>query len=488
MKLATQVTSFVDDETREEADADDDAASRFMPTPPAAAVAVLGLLAFGALLGSATSQIAQSAGTTTFLLEAPSSTALSSPARTPTPAPTPQPVSPTPTPISAPAQPVAPVPVHTAAPGPAPTPSAPGQVPEAPTLPPVKHVFLIVLADQGYDQAFGQASPAPYLANTLRGQGELLSNYYAVAQGDLANEIALLSGQGPTPQTAANCPDYTDIAPGTTGADGQVAGSGCVYPQGTLTLPGQLTASGKQWRAYVEDIGNGGIDQSSTCRHPTLGGPDGAQAPLPGDAYETWRNPFVYFHSLIDGTECVQNDIGLDQLGPDLQAKSSTASLSYIVPNACHDGSDQPCAPGEPSGLVAADAFLQAVVPEIEASPAYKDGGLIAITFAEAPQTGLSADSSACCDTPQYPNLPTGSTPTSTTPVNGPVKPTGGGGHVGLLLISPYVTPGSVNDTGYYNHFSLLLSIEDLFDLQPLGYAADPALTAFDSSVFNAHP
>jgi len=57
---------------------------------------------------------------------------------------------------------------------------------------------------------------------------------------------------------------------------------------------------------------------------------------------------------------------------------------------------------------------------------------------------------------------------------------------VGLLLISPYVKPGSVDDIDYFNHFSLLASIEDIFGLAKLGYASDPALPVFDASVFNA--
>ncbi len=52
--------------------------------------------------------------------------------------------------------------------------------------------------------------------------------------------------------------------------------------------------------------------------------------------------------------------------------------------------------------------------PEIEASPAYKAGGLIAITFDQAPQSGPDADSSGCCDNPTYPNLPSTSTPSGT--------------------------------------------------------------------------
>ena len=457
---------------------------RFMPSPQVAAVAVMALLAAGVVLGSVTSPFAQSAGFAPIVLELAGQEPSSN--------------SPEPAPASGPssaAEPAAPAPsaeeplvpsfeTPEAAPESSePAPQLPPEFPEESELPEIKHVFLIVLGDHGFDEAFGEASTAPYLAKTLRGQGELLANYYAVAQGDLANEIALISGQGPTVETAANCPNYTDVSPGSAGAEEQVEGSGCVYPAATQTLPGQLATAKLTWKAYAEDIGNGAAGQASTCRHPTLGGPDGDRAPLPGDAYETWRNPFVYFHSTIDGAECAQDDIGLDQLGTDLKSAKSTASLSYIVPNACHDGSEQPCAPGQPAGLAATEPFLQAVVPEIEASPAYKEGGLIAITSAQAPQTGPSADSSACCGAPEYPNLPKSPAPAAA--AAGPVKPTGGGGRVGLLLISPYVKAGSVNETGYYNHFTLLRSIEELFALQPLGYAANPALSPFESTVYN---
>jgi phosphatidylinositol-3-phosphatase len=121
-------------------------------------------------------------------------------------------------------------------------------------------------------------------------------------------------------------------------------------------------------------------------------------------------------------------------------------------------------------------------VPAIEASPAYREGGLIAITSAQARQTGPAPDASSCCISPAYPNLPAEPAPAATA---GPVKPSGGGGRVGLLLLSPFVAPGTVNETAYFNHFSLLRSIEELFGLEPLGYAGDVALSGFDASVYN---
>jgi hypothetical protein len=458
---------------------------RFMPSPWAAAVAVMGMLTLGVLIGSATSQVAQSAGLTSIILEASSAAPApeeetAEPAETAT-APEPAPILPATTssftaPVPLPEEPTAEEPIE---------PELPPELPEEEALPPVKHLFLIALGEIGYEESFGATSPAPYLAKSLAEKGELLANYYAVTKGDLANQIAMLSGQGPTPETATNCPTYADLLPGTLSAEGQVGGAGCVYPATTPTLPGQLLEKELGWKAYVEDIDKGvPSGQPASCRHPALGAADPSQAPLPGDAYVTWRNPVVFFHSLTDGPECAQNDVGLEQLASDLKAAKSTPALSYIVPNACHDGGETPCEPGLPSGALEVESFLQRVVPAIEASPAYKEGGLIAITAAQARQAGPTADASSCCIAPQYPNLP--ADPAAEEPATGPVKPSGGGGKVGLLLISPFVAPGSVNESGYYNHYSLLRSIEELFELEPLGYAAEPALTGFDASVYNA--
>jgi len=453
------VTTPSDDERR---DGDGEEEKRdWMPSPAAMAVSVLCMLAFGVMLGSASSQIAQSAGLTSILLEVAPAKApaeevgeeTASAAPEPAAAATPLPATISSLPATAPVLPEEPAPE---APEPAPPPEF---FEEEELLPPVKHVFLIVLGENSYEEAFGASSPAPYLAQTLPAKGELLANYYAVTKGDLANQIALISGQGPTAETALDCPSYTDVVPGTLAATGQVEGSGCAYPAATPTLPGQLAEKKLSWKAYVED-------------------PVASCTPAPGS-----RNPLVYFHSLLDSPDCAQSDVGLDQLAPDLKTPTKTPALSYVVPDACHRGAELACAEGQPSGLLAVEEFLRRVVPAIEASPAYKEGGLIAIVSSQARQTGPTPDLSSCCIAPTYPNLPPEAAPPEAVP--GPVKPSGGGGRVGLLLLSPFVAPGTVNESGYYNHYSLLRSIEELFELEPLGYAAEIALTPFDGSVYN---
>ncbi len=445
-----------------EGDEDDDGFWSFMPSPQVAAVAVMTLLAAGVVIGSVTSPLASSAGFAPIILRftgdgGPPPEETEEPVEA-TPEVAPEVASvPTPVPV-APVVPVVPEPEPEV---PSTPPVLPPELPEEPELPPVKHVFLIVLSEGGYEATFGKTSTTPYFQKTLPEQGELISNYYAVSQGQLANQIALLSGQGPTPETVAGCPEPTPIVPGTLSAEKQVEGSGCVYPKETPTLPAQLTEKKLTWKSYVEDLT-----------------PEGC-------ADAAHRTPLLYFAAIAENPKCGETDVPLTQLDTDLKDPKKTPTLSYIVPNACHNGSETPCAPEQPAGLAGSQVFLETLLPKITASTAYKEeGGLIAITFAQAPQTGEKADASSCCGTPDYPNLPAPTAPAEAP--TGPVKTTGGGGHVGLLLISPFVKPATVEESGYFNHFSLLLSIEELLELEPIGYATNPALTAFESEIFNA--
>jgi hypothetical protein len=302
-----------------------------------------------------------------------------------------------------------------------------------------------------------------------------------------------------------------------------------VYPKTTKTLADELGAPNKGgWKAYIEGIDTGPKDQPSSCRHPAVGAADGDAAPRAADPYVTWRNPFVYFHSVIDGASCATNDIGLKQLATDLKTAKTTPALSYIAPSPCDDGSDQPCAPGAAAGLAPAAKFLQTVVPEIERSPAYKADGLLAVTFDQAPQSGPHTDTNGCCMTQAFPNLPAGNsttssssttsttssgtgtsstasgTTTSTTSTGTSTSTTStdtsstdttsdtglpgtpaGGGQVGIVLISRWVKPGSTDFVDSYNHFSLLASIEKMLGVPRLGYANDPSLPLFGPSVFS---
>jgi hypothetical protein len=360
--------------------------------------------------------------------------------------PAPEPASSSSPPLSSPDPEPAPAPDP--APEPQPTPTTPAT--PTPEVGRIKHVFVVSLASSGYDAAFGATPQMPYLATTLRPQGTLLSGYSLLDTAALPNSIAAVSGQPPNPQTQADCPTWSEFPAGAkANGKGVVAGSGCVYPVETLSFADQLVGARLKWHAYMESM----VDESGqadTCVHPQ---PDSAEVPVLG-GYSARLNPFVYFHSLLDLGDCSENDVPFTELEKDLRKVETTANYSYISPNLCNAGVSGQCAPGAADGAASADAFLATLVPKILASPAYKQDGLLILSFGQVnpapidPATGVA------------------------------VAPSGDPKRVGALLVSQFVSPGST-DAVPYDPYSLLASSEDLFGLSRLGSAGGAEVKSF---------
>jgi len=317
-----------------------------------------------------------------------------------------------------------------------------------------QHIFVINLENKGFDSVWGDNSPAPYLSGTLRKKGVLLKNYYAVAHNSLPNYLAQISGQRPNDSTANDCHTYTEFNATGTDADGALQGDGCVYPQDTQTVAGQLAAQGKTWKAYMEDM-------QQPCQHPVLGEADDHIKASPDTQYSTHHNPFMYFRSITSSPDCAKNVVNFSALKNDLKSVDTTPNLAYITPNLCHDGHDGTCIDGSEGGLGTADSWLKEQVPAILSSPAYKQDGMLVITFDEA-----EGDAAGPAQT-------------------GSAVPAGGtaGGKVGAVVLSPFTSPGTSSDRPY-NHYSLLATIEDFFHLPRLGLAGDPGVRTFGNDVY----
>jgi hypothetical protein len=348
---------------------------------------------------------------------------------------------------------------------------------------------------------------------------------------------------------------FTNVSPGTDAADdasfpGQAVGDGCVFPaptassRGVVTIADQLDAQrrgderehrsrrGWQWRSYAEDMGNdpardyGTPDSAggTTCAHPPIDGVDHSNSATANDQYATRHNPFMYFHSIIDeSSRCDEHVVPLGKVtvdpsgGPDvftghlyddLRRPETTPRFLFVTPNLCNDGHDATCVGtnvegGHQGGLVGADLWLKHWMPMILASLSYQTGKLLVVlTFDES---GLR-DARACPSADQAEcNSPTG--PNVTNPGFSPIlalfgfqtPPTGpfaypGGGQVGAVLFNKrFIEPGTVNSSGYYNHYSALRSYEDILGvtrggddgLGHLGYAASKGLKPFGKDVFN---
>jgi hypothetical protein len=322
----------------------------------------------------------------------------------------------------------------------------------------IKHVWLIILENKSYDATFTGLNNNTYLWKTLPSQGVLLKNYYGTGHDSLDNYLSMVGGQAPLTDTQADCPDYDAIngsidysdkldsnpnygqlvsAAGANAAPGQ---NGCVYPSSVSTLFNQLDAGGVSWKGYAQDLGNpdasGPAHDAGTqyCGAPYASpGPTASTAqPNPGsanstDQYVPKHFPFPWFESLLDNpNDCNSAHIAnlfspTDGLYNDLQSERMTPAFSWITPNNCSDAHDAVChgnnlsggfsdpnTPNPPAnytgGLYAADLFLEHVIPEIEASPAYKDGGLIDVTFDEAFPPFTYTGNSFADSTDQAPN------------------------------------------------------------------------------------
>ena len=110
-------------------------------------------------------------------------------------------------------------------------------------------------------------------------------------------------------------------------------------------------------------------------------------------------------------------------------------------------------------------------MPVITRSPAFRKDGLLIITFDES--DGKAPDAfDACCN----------EKPLATDP-NQPGFQGPGGGRMEPCCCRRTSEPGTVSSVPY-NHYSLLRTVEDIFDQGHLGYAAEPGLKPFGRDVF----
>jgi len=405
----------------------------------------------------------------------------------------------------------------------------------------IKHVLVIDLENEDFDDSFGPSSPATYLNKVLVPQGQLLTNYYATGHFSTDNYLAQISGQAPNKVSGNDCitntttfaSTYTDVTPGTLDPDqatypGQVDGSGCVYPASVQTIGDQLEALGSgyshnqqlSWRQYAEDMGNDPARDFGTA--DPLGGTDCARPAVDGtfpnhatatDQYAIRHVPFLFFHSVTDDqASCAQHVVPLGtvqtsaagdrfsgHLAQDLAQARTTPAFAFVTPNVCNDGHDATCAGtntegGHAGGLVGADLWLKHWMPLILNSPAYTSGQmLVVVTFDEASASDASASNNEQPGpdnaNPGYPPLASlfGTLPAPTHAGQYP-----GGGRVGAVLLNPkWIQAGSVNPTPY-NHYAALRSYEDILGITTggsdgkghLGFAGAAGLASFGTDVF----
>jgi hypothetical protein len=167
------------------------------------------------------------------------------------------------------------------------------------------------------------------------------------------------------------------------------------------------------WKSYQEDI-------------------SGTQCPLATSGlYAVKHNPTVFFDDVTgtndpQSTFCIAHERPYTELATDLQ-RNTVANYNFITPNICNDMHDS-CAPFNNTAQQG-DTWLAHQIPLILASQAYKDGGVIFITWDEGE---------------------------------------GGDGPIGMIVLSPYAKGKGYSNTIHYTHSSTLRTVEELLGVTPL--------------------
>ena len=172
--------------------------------------------------------------------------------------------------------------------------------------------------------------------------------------------------------------------------------------------------------------------------------------------YERKHNPFVSYLDVQTSASRMANIVDFSQLDSDL-ASGSVANYVWISPDQCNDmhgrGGTDPatdrCNFANGNDLIRdGDAFLSSTVAKIMASPAWGGNSAIFITWDESDFP--FNDVSGCCDA-----VP-------------------GGGHVVTLVIS-HSDHAARTSSVAYNHYSMLATIEQGWQVGCLAFACDSA-------------
>ncbi len=284
------------------------------------------------------------------------------------------------------------------------------------------HIYVIVLENHSFNDALYSGS-SPFLLNLSRTQ-RLATNYFGVAHPSLPNYLAMIAGDEF---------GIRDDAPSCFASD-LPSGHACHRLPGD-TLVDQLEAAGLSFALYAETLPSAGA-----LAH--IFPPDASNA-----LYAQKHNPFPYFEKIAENPARLARLKPLEALADDLGGAGPNFAL--IVPNQCHDGHGLPLCRDRDQLRQDYDAFVEHTVGLIRASPNWTQRSAIVVTFDEG-----AADAGARRVRPD-------------------VESHAGynENHVATVVVTKCGGPAQ-NDVRL-NHYSLLATIEDGFNLSRLRKAAE---------------
>ena len=301
-------------------------------------------------------------------------------------------------------------------------PTAPS-APASSALSAIKTVFLVLMENKTWAEVKGNPDAA-FLNREILPQASIAGRYRGALGGTLhpsePNYIWMEAGDNL----------------GVTDDDDPLAN----HRRQTDHLVTLLEAAEISWRAYEEDI------PGDSCPLTKVGW------------YRPKHNPMVFFDDVTGGNaptsaRCIEHVRPLTKtpasakLG-DFETDLLTGKVgryNFITPNMCND-MHTPCPPVG-NMIKQGDDWLATWVPRILASPAYRQNGVLFITWDEA-------ESTEQCPGADCP--------------------------IGMIVLSPLAKGGGYTNDVPYEHGSLLRTVEEIFRVTPYLRAASRATSLSD--------
>src|SRR5438128_5992575 len=200
----------------------------------------------------------------------------------------------------------------------------------AQTVPPSRHVFLLVEENHSYSSVIGNSS-MPYL-NSLAKKYGLATQFYANTHPSIGNYFMMTTGQIIT-NNDSMCSTVTQD-----------------------NIVRHLLTAGKSWKSYAESLPSTGYTGCGV--YP----------------YVKRHNPFAYFSDIAKSSQ-KYNLVPFTKFAADL-ANHTLPQFSFIVPNLLHDAHD--------GSLSAADSWLKTNIAPLIASSTFQKDGILIIVFDES--------------------------------------------------------------------------------------------------------
>lgn len=323
------------------------------------------------------------------------------------------------------------------------------------SFPHMNHVFVIMMENTSYSDLLNRSNPNTAYIRTLAKTYGLETNYFGVTHTSLPNYIATTSGS--TWQSNTDDPNQAPLF-------------------NHENIMDSLEQANISWKGYMESLPYAG----DLANYASFTG----SAPSPGNAlYVRKHDPFLMYPDVYNNPKRAQKVVPLSQLSSDL-ASGNVPQFSWISPNVCNDMhgmSGTACPYASPSNpayqaqlYANGNAFIKKWVTAIMASPAWNGNSTIFITWDEGSYNDISPyqplDDRGGPDSPRVPNPSVNpSTGSGGDLVGSTVY---GGGHVPMIVVSRLGARGITGNI-WSDHYSLLKTIEENFNLPLLGYSGD---------------